>query len=488
MRLIRNTCCFLACILLCWLSGYGQAVDSVTAKIANFPSKFFGRIQAKTADLDRQLTRQTEKYLERMARREARLKRKLWQVDSNAARNLFNSSAQKYSTLAQKIRTDTGSRSMSLSGEYQPYTDSLKSTLSFLQQYPQCLSGSNSAAKLQSSIKQLQQLQGKMQDADQVKAFIRQRKEEIGQYLSRYTHLPGGLGKEYQGLTHDQYYYSQQVRQYKEMLNDPDKLEQKALSLLGQLPAFQQFVKNNGQLAGLFNLPGNYGTAQGLVGLQTRDQVMSQVQNLAATGGDGGMAALQQSAQSAEQHLDQFKSKLNRLGGGSGDIDMPKFIPNNQRTKTFFHRLEYATNLQTTRTNYYFPTVTDFGLSVGYKLNNSSTAGLGIAYKLGWGNGIRNIALSSSGAALRSFVDVKIKGSFSATGALEYNYTTPFTGFQQIRKLERWSRSGLIGVSKTVSVKSTVFKKTKLQLLFDFLSFRQIPKTQPILFRLGYNF
>ena len=36
------------------------------------------------------------------------------------------------------------------------------------------------------------------------------------------------------------YYYSQQVREYKETLNGPDKLEQKALVLLNKLPAFHQ--------------------------------------------------------------------------------------------------------------------------------------------------------------------------------------------------------------------------------------------------------
>jgi hypothetical protein len=125
---------------------------------------------------------------------------------------------------------------------------------------------------------------------------------------------------------------------------------------------------------------------------------------------------------------------------------------------------------------------------VGYKLFNSSTIGVGASYKLGWGNGIQHIALSSQGMGLRSFIDVKIKNSFSATGGFEYNYTTPFTSYQQIRQLNLWTKSGLIGVTKTVSMKSRMFKKTKLSMLWDFLSYQQVPKTQAILFRVGYNF
>jgi hypothetical protein len=505
----------LSCYLLP-LASFAQedASTSTTDKIINFPTKLFSRIQGKTADLDKQLTKQTEKYLQKMAKREERLKKQLYKTDSTAAKNLFANSPQQYATLAEKIKNDTGNRSQSFSGEYQPYTDSLQGTLNFLQKNPQLLgtspgastnaissslsnSSSNLArttlspqlqAQLQSSSAQLQALQAKMQDADQVKAYIRQRKQQIGDYISQHASLAGILGKQYQGYNQDVYYYSQQVRQYKEILNNPDQMEQKALSLLNQLPAFQNFMKNNSQLAGLFNLPGNYGSAQGLVGLQTRDQVNNLIQGQVAAGGSGGAAALQSNLESAQSQLDGFKDKLSKLGSGSGDIDMPDFKPNEQKTRTFWKRLEYGANFQTTRDNYYFPTVTDLGVSVGYKINNSSTAGIGASYKIGWGNGIQHIALSSQGAGLRSFIDVKIKGSFSATGGLEYNYTTPFASYQQLRLLNDWTKSGLIGVTKTVSVKSRVFKKTKLSLLWDFLSYQQVPKTQAIVFRVGYGF
>jgi hypothetical protein len=54
------------------------------------------------------------------------------------------------------------------------------------------------------------------------------------------------------------------------MLNDPDKMVQKGLSLLNKLPAFISFMKQNSELASLFRLPDNYGTPASLAGLQTR--------------------------------------------------------------------------------------------------------------------------------------------------------------------------------------------------------------------------
>jgi len=451
--------------------------DKATA-IINLPSKFFHLIQRKASNLDEQLTHQTEKYLQKMARREERLRKKLYKVDSNEAKNLFAGTAERYAALSQKLRNDTGSTgSLSLNGEYQAYTDSLQGMLKFMGDNPKAVA----------SLKQLQSLQAKMLDAEQVKEYTRERKQQISQYIQQHTNLTNLLGNDYRGMNQDVYYYSQQVREYKEILNDPDKLTKETLTLLNKLPAFQAFMKQNSQLAGLFSLPANYGNPATLAGLQTRDQVAALINQQVSAAGAGGQAALQSNLQSAQSQLDGYKDKLSKLGAGSGDIDMPDFKPNNQKTRSFWKRLEYGTNFQTTRNNYYFPTVSDFGLSVGYKLSDRCTIGAGLSYKLGWGNGIQHIAFSSQGAGLRSFVEVKIKGSFSASGGLELNHTTPFARFQDMHDWATWTKSGLVGVTKTVSMKSRVFKKTKVQLLWDFLSYRQVPRGQAVIFRVGYN-
>jgi len=459
-------------------SSYAQdQPDKAAAAVTNFPSRFFSKIEHKIAGLDDQLTHQTNKYVERMRRREQRMYKKLYRKDSAAAKALFAGSIQRYDALEKQLTGDTGGAKLHISGEYQPYTDSLQGMLKFM--------GSGQAA---GALKQLKGLEAKMQDANEIKAFVRQRKQEMAQYIQQHSNLSGLLGKDIQGMNQDVYYYSQQVRQYREMLNDPDKLTKQALVLLNKLPAFHAFMKQNSALAGLFNLPSNYGDPASLGGLQTRDQVSALIQQQVSAGGPGGAAALQANLQSAQSQLDGYKDKLSKLGGGSGDIDMPDFKPNEQKTKTFWRRLEYGTNFQTTRNNYYFPTVSDFGLSVGYKLSDRSTVGVGVSYKLGWGNGIQHIAFSSQGMGLRSFMEIKLKGSFSATGGFEYNYNRPFASYQQLHRWDDWTRSGLIGVSKTVSIKSRVFKKTKVQLLWDFLSYQQVPKTQAVIFRLGYNF
>jgi hypothetical protein len=477
--------CGLAFLCLLGVAANGQSVDSLTDKVVQFPTKLLGRIQSRAQRISDQITQRTQDYVQKMARREERLRQKLATRDSAGASQLFAGSAARYDELSNRIQSEQGAPNQPLRGNYLPYLDSALGSVAFLKQNPQLAGGNAALTHLQGAESQLQALQGKLGDAEMVGSYIQQRKQQIGTYLAQHADAGALLGKTYAGMGQDVYYYSQQLRQYKEMWSNPDQLEQKALGLLNQLPAFQTFMQQHSQLASLFHLPANYGSTGSLSGLQTSEQVSKQIESQV---GSGGTAALQSNLQSAHSQMDALKSKLSVLGAGNGNADMPDFKPNDQRTKTFWQRLEYGANFQTTRNNYMFPTVTDLGGSLGYKLGHNNIVGIGASYKLGWGNGIQHIAFSSQGLGLRSFLQIKIRSSFSATGGFEYNYTTPFTSYQQLKQLQYWTKSGLVGVTKTVSTKSKVFKKTSLSLLWDFLSYQAVPKTQPILFRIGYNF
>jgi hypothetical protein len=463
--------------------------STFTDRLTNFPDKLFSRINDKAASLDKQLTRQTVKYLNRLARREAKLKKQLKKYDSTAAKGIFaNDPAQDYAALARKLQSDTAIHSRTLTGEYLPYADSLQGSLSFLNRNPQLLDSSKVLpADVQRSLDQLKLLQVKMQNADQITQYIRQRKEQIKQYLLQSTNLPPGIAAAYNDYNKDLYYYRQQMEEYKAELNDPDKLTQHALSLLDKLPAFQEFMKNNSMLASLFPTPGNMGTPLALTGLQTRTQVAQMLQTQLSSG-SGAQAAFSQGVEDAQSQLSRLKDRISSYGAGGGDVDIPNFKPNDERTKTFFQRLEYGTNLQTLSATPNTPVTTDIGLSLGYKLSGNNTIGVGASYKLGMGADLSHVSFSNQGAGLRSFVDIHLNKTFYASGGMEYNYQQLIYTQNTFNNLNYWQPSGLIGVSKIVSINTKFFKKTKIQVLWDFLSYQQIPKTQPFKFRVGYNF
>ncbi len=340
---------------------------------------------------------------------------------------------------------------------------------------------------------QLQAMQARLQDANQAQAFIQQRRMAISAYVAQHSSLQNLTAKYTAGLNQDAYYYSQQVQQYRSMLNDPGKLEMQALSMVSRLPAYQLFMKNNSQLSGLFKLPGGDGpgTAQAIPGLQTHSQISQQVQSQATAGGGGSgpdMGSVTSKVQAAQSQLDAYKSRISQLGAGSTTASAPDFRPNDQKTKSLWHRLEYGVNFQTTRNSYYYPTTTDFGASLGYRLGHSNVIGIGASWKMGWGPDINHISISGQGVGLRSFVQVAIKNGFSALFGYEYDYTTPYASIQQLRQVQYWTPAGLLGVGKTISTKSKIFKKAQLQLLWDFLAAQQVPQGQPLVFRIGYTF
>jgi len=157
-----------------------------------------------------------------------------------------------------------------------------------------------------------------------------------------------------------------------------------------------------------------------------------------------------------------------------------------QKTKTFPQRLEFGTILQFGRNNNLMHGTADMGISVGYKLNDKSTIGIGGSYKLGLGT-IERIRLSNQGLGLRSFADWKLRKQFFFSGGFEMNYlSNPVVLENQVA--ENWQKAGLLGIGKKVSIKTKWFKGGKIQLLYDFLSNTHIPKSQPLLFRIGYQF
>ncbi|HET7117787.1 MAG TPA: hypothetical protein VFI29_14935, partial [Hanamia sp.] len=461
-------------------------------KIANFPSKFLQNVNGKISFLQRQLNKQSKNYIKKLLKQEARLKRQAGSLDSNAIKNVFSTNAEKeYASLLRRLQSDsTVANPKNISGEYYPYIDSLQTTLSYLQQNQQLTANSKIAPEeVESTIRNLMVLQSKMQDADQIKQFIQQRKEQLKGYLSQFTKLSPGITKAYQNYNKQFYYYTEQVKSFRETLNDPDKRTKLAFTILNKVPAFSRFMQKNSLLASIFNLNGTYIPSGPGQGLPSRDQVMTLLQNrIIPNGGPNPSSFIQQKIQSAQGVVDKFRDKLTSMGNNSGaDIDMPNFHPNNQKTKSFLKRLQLGTDLQTVHGSYYFPATTDFGLSLAYKIDSKNDVGLGVSAKIGWGQGFNHINLTGQGIGIRSFTDINIKKNFYATGGFEYNYQQPFNP-GHLTQLKGWQESGLLGLSKKISLGNKFLKSMKTQLLWDFLSYEQTPRAQPLKFRIGYSF
>jgi hypothetical protein len=452
----------------------------INDKISSCPDKIFKRINAKTEATNKKLLSQSNKYLNRMAREEQKLRRKLSRIDSAAAERIFGDAANQYSLLQQKIKNASGIVS-NLPKKYLPHLDSLQTALQFLDKTKGLLQNNpQTDMLLKKALGNMDLLQEKFSQVDNIKQYMKQRRTFLKDQLGAY-----GLTKDLKKLQKQVYYYQVQVEEYKQAFNNPSLIEARVLAMLRKTTLFKNFFREHSQLAGLFRLPetsqGN--PIAGFIGLQTRESVEQQLLQRFGSLPDVQQMAMHQINEGQSQ-LNQLKSKAGKLSSANADAEMPDFKPNNQKTKSFIKRLEVGTNLQTVKSNNFFPSTSDVALSLGYKLNDKSTIGIGSSYKMGWGKDIRHISISHQGIGLRSFLDVKIKGSFWLSGGAEMNYRSQFSNFEILNDYTPWQKSALLGLSKKYRVSNKL--KGNMQLMYDFIYKQQVPRTQPLVFRIGY--
>ncbi len=447
--------------------------DSSIMKAPQLPAKYLSQVKHKSMCVQRQVNRRTDKALSRLLKQEKKMKTRLWKVDSVAAGNIFSKSIDSLGSLKAGLKNKvTGKLPLSSAGGY---LDTLGNSLKFLEGKGDLLGASK--GKLAEVTGSIESLQGKLQQADQIKAYIREHKKQLKDQLSQYT----GFTKDLQKINKEAYYYGQQISEYKTLLKDKKKAEAKAMELLKKMPAYNDFIRRNSQLASLFNL-GSSGTAtaQSLEGLQTRSQVEQLIQQ--RLGNDPGARP------AVSQQMDQARSQLNELKSKFPDLDnagdMPDFKPNPMKTKSFLQRLEFGGNIQFQKSSRYFPTTSDIAGQVGYKFHKNGTAGFGASYKLGLGTGWDHIAISHQGVGLRSFVDWKLKGTFFVNGGFEQNHVSTISRVDQLKSWSGWQGSALLGISKKYKVSAKL--KGNIMLLYDFLAKRNTPSTSPVKVRLGY--
>lgn len=327
--------------------------------------------------------------------------------------------------------------------------------------------------------------------------------------LSNYTNLPKHLSKAFGKYQQQAFYYGQQLRNIKDDLKDPEKLISKTLNLLKTVPAFQSFWKKHSILSQLFPNPDNLGSAQSLAGLQTRADVQAVLgaqlglPTPTGTGNANPTGMIQQQLQQAQSQMSTLKEKLSQLGmssGGSSDVDMPDFSPNQQKTRSFWKRLEYGSNFQTQKSNSYFPVTTDVALTVGYKINDRTTIGLGGSGRVGWGQNWKHIRITGDGIGFRSYIDWKAPDLFKTgsrfmaslwfTAGAEINYNKKIEALTVFKNYNNWNKSALAGLTKKYSMRSPLKKgkitEGKIQVLYDFLHRQHIPFTPAFVWRVGY--
>jgi hypothetical protein len=429
---------------------------------------------AKADRLNERLGSQMEKIMRNFKKRESRIQKKLQKIDPEKAREIFLNSEQKYKELEERL---TGRLSIR---HYIPFLDTLLTTLKFFEKIRE----SAMAVDNEQILGKLNALQDKFGKADDIQSFLEERRQFLEDRINRF-----GLAKHIKKISKQVYYFGEKLNECRVALDDPGEAVRKVIEIVSKSKVFRDFFRKNSLLASLFPMPVGPGDPlqqANLVGLQTRAQLNNIIEQQLPDA--NARSLFHHNLQEAQTRLDKWKLKT--LGSGknnSNDLMPGNFKPNSQKTKTLLQRIEFGLNVQTQKAQGLLPVTSELGFSLGYKLNDRSTIGIGSSYKLGLGKNWSHLQFSCEGMGLRSFIDWELKRNLWLTGGYEINHQTNFASPPRLKHIANWQQSGLIGISKLIPGRDKILKKTKLQLLWDFLSYQRLPRSQPVLMRIAYN-
>lgn len=401
-------------------------------------------IASATTYLDSR-TKGLEDYLKHSGRIRQRLLRKLKRKEEKIARQLAAKDSALYRQyISQKVSYDSIGRLANdtaalarLSQKKSKVIDSLRGVQQFLQKQKGKLGAASSLAgkagvdlPYTDKLGQLQQQMGQQQQLDEL---IRQRTSSLERL---------GTGQQLVGLTQIQkqvFYAGEKMKAWKQLSDDPDAAEEKALEYLQGTEGFSSYLNTDKAFGGL---AGN-ATAADLqrMGYQTKDQVNAMLQEKLGNSLGSVQQQMGQQIQEYTGKLKGVKGKLNEVKSGVSQvkqgvaeakqakdklkhIEKPAFKKNPERGKPFWQRLEKQYNFQTSRAGAdgLRPAMLDLGASVAFKHTPRLSYGLGLGLSAGLGQSWQNIRFSYEGLSARAFADWKWIYGFSFQAGYERSF------------------------------------------------------------------
>ena len=194
-----------------FISSSQSHLDSLPGNID--PQKWSALVEKKLSKLEDKIIAKSERTLQRLQKQEEKISRQqLTTKDSAGAKAKLAEIQTKYKELEEKLKNPsliipTNAR------QYIPHLDTLKTAFKFLDQQ-------GATEKVNGALPKIESFEGRMQQAEEIKKFIRERREQLKQQLEQL-----GLVRELKKFNKEVYSYAEQIKEYKEILSDPKKIE-----------------------------------------------------------------------------------------------------------------------------------------------------------------------------------------------------------------------------------------------------------------------
>jgi|GEM_PF-6522880 len=206
--------------------------------LITLPAGYIKEIKNKTDRIRSRVSHSTDKALTAQRRLEQKLYKQYQKVNPAAAEALFKSSLDSLNNWQNSLKAKL-TKPLAYLPLSSLYMYSLKTTLKFLNS-PDMQSLTNNKA-VSDALEKVNSLDDKFAQAAMVQQFISDRKQMLNAELQTYTAMSGQLKQ----LNKQAYYYTLQVKEYKEVFTDKKKAEKKALEALNKVPAYQDFLKKH---------------------------------------------------------------------------------------------------------------------------------------------------------------------------------------------------------------------------------------------------
>lgn len=458
--------------------------DSTLLSVKNIPDRYISRVQNKMSLYKHRISGKTEKTLTRLCTWENKIQGLLQKASPETAARLFGENVMSFKKMLEEYKKGEA-KVQQMEAGYNKYRDDLVTRINFID---------SSTSVIDKTTKQLlaktkgtaAELENEEARSEALQKMIRERKQQLIREAMKYL----GSNKYLKKINKEQYYFTETLRNYKEVFSDPKKIEETVTKILKNIPGFQKFAAQNSQLAGLFANPASFpnlsaGSSSPIVnGIPTRASMQGFMQANAPT------VQSMNTSQLLKGDVSALKSEIDKLkgyaSGGTRDNDgLPDFKPNSQKTKLFSQRLEYITDLQFSKSGSSTPSTAKIALGIGYKFTDNNSAGIALSYVLGMGKGLDSIRFSHQGMGFRTYIKSKLKKGFAIQGGAEWDYN-----FNEVKPdnqpvQSQWKQRALLGISKSMSGRKKI--RSNIQVYYDFLYNRHLPVSQPFVFRYGYS-
>lgn len=354
----------------------------------HFGKKYLDINIQSLAKYNTRLEHQQAKLLRKLRRRETRLTYQLEGVDSIAYARLKHQPLT-FDSISKLSRVDSSILATKIDRRHNAVFDSLKGVLNFIQTKSSALPEGTINTRQYKT--ELQTLQQKVNYRDYINELITQRTNNLKSVVGNNSF------SSFAGIQKDVFYGKAKMTTWKQVAEDPSKLEEKALEYLQGSEGFDDAIAQNKSVGGI--RPGMTSSDLEKMGYQTKDQLNKALQQKLGN-------SLNQVQQSIGSHVADWQNKAHDISSKiknskqevadvKGQIvsiksEMKKpSIPLNRnpmRGLPFWRRLEKQNNWQTTRaTPAGEPAMMQGAAMVGYRQTPNFSYGIGVALNIGMG-------------------------------------------------------------------------------------------------------